>query len=168
MSDIAHTLSREAEAARTLLLNIKDVIGDDETASADAIEGQTNLKEACEAAAQRLVDIESLSTAIEEQAERLAARRSRLQRQSESIRAALAAALGMAEQTKIETAVATISLRSVPPKVIVTDEASIPPEYWKRGDPKLDRKSLLAALKEGEVPGATLSNGGQTIAIKEG
>jgi hypothetical protein len=46
----------------------------------------------------------------------------------------------------------------------------VPAGFWRRGDPKLDKKALLDALKalpKGEhIPGAELSNGGATIQIR--
>lgn len=166
---ITEKLDREAEAARSLLDNIRDVIGDDEDAAADAVEGQTGLKEAVISASERLAEIEAIVAAISLRRERLGARASRLSAQSEAIRTALSAALDYAGVKKMELPSATLSLKATPPKVIVTDEASIPTEFWKRGEPKLDRGALLKALKdEREIPGAALSNGGITIQIREG
>jgi len=165
--NITHNLSREAEAARALLLNIKDVIGDDEDAAADAIEGETSFKEACAAAVERLAELDAHDAAISAQIEKMRARRARLEGQADGIRAALSAAMAHAELKKLELPTATLSRRPVAPGVVVTDEAEIPSEFWKRGDPKLDRKALLAALKDGQtIAGAALSNGGETISVR--
>jgi hypothetical protein len=70
---------------------------------------------------------------------------------------------------KIETDVGTVSLSKVQPKVIVTDEAVIPVTFWKASDPTLDRMALAEALKAGtQIPGAEMSNGGQTVIIRRG
>jgi hypothetical protein len=55
--------------------------------------------------------------------------------------------------------------------VIVTDDFLVPPEFWERQDPKLDKAALLAALKRADamgenIPGACLSEPGTTIQIK--
>jgi len=168
MSDVAHDITREAEAARVLLSNIKDVVGDDDDAAADAIEGETSFKEACSTAVARLAELDAHDAALSSHIEKMRARRERLQAQAGIIRAALAAGLSQAGIKKLELATATLSRRVISPGVIVTDEASIPAEFWKRGDPKLDKKALLAALKDNkDIAGATLSNGGETIAILE-
>jgi hypothetical protein len=61
----------------------------------------------------------------------------------------------------------TMSLRAQPPKLLVTEESTIPEEFWRPQAPKLERKALLAALKAGAiVPGATLDNGGVTISVR--
>ena len=41
MSDLQRTLKDEAEAARVLLANLRDIIGDDEEAAATTVEGET-------------------------------------------------------------------------------------------------------------------------------
>lgn len=166
MSTVTHDLAREAEAARSLLLNIRDVIGDDEEMIADAIEGETHLIETIAAADLRLMEIEALVEAIEAQQSALAGRKSRLKTQAERIKAAIVIAMSTAELKKAELPTGTISRRAVAPSVVETDLAEIPPRFWVQGDPKLDKRALLAALKEGPVPGAALSNGGETISIK--
>jgi len=61
----------------------------------------------------------------------------------------------------------TASLRQVAPGLVVLDERAIPEPFWKPQPPKLDRSALIAALKSGEmVPGASLGNGGITIAVR--
>jgi hypothetical protein len=72
----------------------------------------------------------------------------------------------MAQIKKRETPAGTISLRTVPPSVIVQEEADIPTQFWKPQPPALDKKALLDFLKNGnKVPGATLSNGSVTTSI---
>ena len=61
----------------------------------------------------------------------------------------------------------TASLRPTPAPLIILDEALIPADYWKVQPAKLDRRGLAVALGEGRpVPGATLGNGGSTIAVR--
>jgi len=61
----------------------------------------------------------------------------------------------------------TLSLRSLPPRLVVTAEGSIPEEFWRPQPAKLERQVLLAALKEGEsIPGVVLDNGGVTISVR--
>jgi hypothetical protein len=61
----------------------------------------------------------------------------------------------------------TASLRPTPAPLIILDEALIPGDFWKPQPAKLDRRGLAVALGEGRrVPGATLGNGGSTIAVR--
>lgn len=166
MSDIRRTLKEESEAAKSLLLNLRDILADDEEAKADTIEGETNLLEAIQSAVARLGEIESMKDGIKVYADGLAKRKSRLEDQAEHIRAAILAAMSIAEIKKLELPIATISVAATPPKALPIMESEIPSQFWKRSDPKLDLRALLAALKEGPVPGAELSNGGESLKIK--
>jgi hypothetical protein len=160
-------LSIEAEAARALLANIRDVVKDDEDAAADAIEGETNLIEAITATVERLLLVESFEKAIDETIKKLQARKDRFANQGDLYRAALASAMGAAELKKVELACATLSRKPTPAKVVITEEADIPSAFWKPQPPRLDKKAVLDALKDKQaVPGATLSNGGETLAIR--
>jgi hypothetical protein len=166
MSDAGHQLYRETEAAKTLLAQIGDIIGDDEEAKADAVEGETNLLEAIDLAVQQLVDDMAAIKGLNDYIEKLTARKERMQVRVAHFRTAIAVALEQAGRKKIEHAAVTLSLRAVAPSVTVIDEAAIPSKFWKAADPKLDKKAVLTALKEKQdVPGACLSNGGQTLAL---
>jgi len=168
MSDEARALRIQGEAAKTLLANIRDVIGDDEEMALVAVEGETNLIEAINAAVDRISALQDHSKAIDYRIEALKLRQSRFDRQAELIKSALQVAMGQAELRKLELPQATLSIRAVPPKVELIDEAAIPASFWKPQDPKLDKVAILKALKDKEsVPGATLSNGGETLAIRE-
>lgn len=164
---ITAEVNREAEAARVLLLNVREVLANDEDAVEDAIEGETNFKEAAAKAITRLAEIDALADAITIQKNNLSARLARLEAQGDSIRAALVSAMGVLDLTKLEVAQATISRRPTPPKVVITDETAVPSQFWKRADPTLDKRALLAGLKDGlKVPGAELSNGGETLSVR--
>lgn len=167
MSDEARTLRIQGEAARSLLANIRDVIGDDEEMALVAVEGETGLIEAIAAGVDRISELNAHCEALEIQMKTLGERRSRFEDQALRIKTALHVAMGQAELRKLELPQATLSIRALPPKTEITDEALIPSKFWKSQDPKMDRKAVLDALKAKEhVPGATLSNGGETLAIK--
>lgn len=165
MSD--RSLQIETEAARSLLANMRDVIGDDEEALHDAIEGETNLIEAITNAVDRVFELEAHQEALAIQIKAMGERKSRFEAQGERIRTAICVAMGAADLRKLELPKATISRKPVAPRAVITNEAEIPSKFWKPVDPKLDRKAVLDALKAKEaVPGAELSNGSETIAIK--
>lgn len=167
MSDVVRELTREAEAARTLVTSMRDVLADDDALTADTVEGETNLIEAIKAADARIAEIDTFHDAIKTRMGDLKKRSDRLDAQSDRIRAAIALAMEMATLTKVELAEATISLKRTPPKVQIISEADIPSAFWKQPDPVLDKKAILEALKEKQaVSGAELSNGGATISIR--
>lgn len=167
MSYLSQQLLIQGEAVKTLLANIRDVIGDDDEMALTAVEGETGLIEAITQAVHRLHELDAHAEAIGIQMKSLGERKSRFEAQHGRIKAAVAVAMGQAELRKLELPFATLSIRAVPPKAEITDEPLIPAKFWKPQDPKLDRKALLDALKAKEdVPGAMLSNGGETLAIK--
>ena len=159
-------LREQTHAARALLQTFADVLADDEQAQADLVEGETDLDRALEHAVLRIAEIEAMLDGLKAMSDRIAARRSRIDAQAESLRAAVMVALEATGQRKLELPFATVSRRAVPPKAQIITEAEIPTTFWKRADPKVDMRALLAALKEGPVPGAELSNGSETISIK--
>jgi hypothetical protein len=159
----------EAEAARLLLANLKDVLAGDEDATLSTIEGETGLFEAIDEATARVLEIGAMQDAIGARMDSLKARMARLDAQSERIRTCIAVAMETAELKKLERPEATLSLGKKAATAVITNEADIPAEFWKPSDPKLDKKALLAALKDKrEIPGATLSNGGTTLSIRKG
>ena len=167
MSDIAHTLSREAEAAAALVASMKDVLAGDDDLTADSIEGETGLVEAIVSADERLAEIDTHHEAIKTQIGNLKKRADRFDAQSDRIRAAITMAMEMATMRKVELPIATVSVRAVAPKVVIASEADVPSAFWKQPDPVLDKKAIMEALKsKTPVPGAELSNGGSTIAVR--
>ena len=60
---------------------------------------------------------------------------------------------------KIEQPDFTASTRAGSPALIIVAEDTIPNTYWIPQLPKLDRQTILGALKRGvEIPGAQLNN----------
>jgi hypothetical protein len=192
--DNSRQLQRETEAARVLREQLKDLAGDDEETVRDTIEGATSLHELIEAVVEDIATYEAKIEAIDAMCAKWKARKERYAARVESHRAVILNAMGMGEIRKLEFAIATVSRQNVAPKLMVIDEAAIPSEFWKRGDPKLDKKALTTALKDmaavaeelalakknglakeileeterklKPIPGVTLSNGSETVAIR--
>lgn len=160
-------LKEEATAAAALLANIRDVVGDDEELALTTIEGETNLVELVRRAIQRVQDLEDHGEAIGERQKTLKERKERLDNQAERIRLSVLAALEQVELARLELPEATLTVKDVAPKTIVTVEADVPAKYWKPQPPKLDMKAISEAIKAGEnVAGATLSNKSRTLQIR--
>ena len=168
--NLTRKLQIQGESARCLLANLRDLIDDaDDDMQMTAIEGETNLLEVIGEAVDRLAALEGMIDAIGTQQDKVLTRKARLANQALGIKAAINVAMSQAELRKLELPQATLSIRAVPPKLETPDESLIPAKFWKTKDPVLDRKAVLDALKAKEdVPGAVLSNGGETIAIKWG
>jgi hypothetical protein len=125
------------------------------------------LHEAIEAAVQMLADDMAAIKGLNDYIEKFTVRKERIKQRIEHMRTALAVALEQAGKKRFDHPAVTLSLRAVPASVVLTNEADIPSAFWKTGEPKLDRRAVLATLKEKKpVPGATLSNGGTSLALK--
>ncbi len=162
-------LQREMEAAKIIRAQLEQLGADDEDLARDMIEGETDLVEIVGAIAAHEGEDKSLLEGIKHFKDELDARAKRIGARIESRRALLGSALEIAGRQSIETPTGTVSLIKVAPKAIVTDESEIPTRFWKAAAPSLDKKALNDALKSGEeIPGATLSNGGISVAIKRG
>lgn len=163
-------LKDQIEAARMLLATYEDILGDDADLRRDTVEGETDLHEAIRRGVGRIAEIDALQAGIKAHLAALKARASRLEHQEKYLRTAILVAMEIGGLKRLETPLGTVTRRAVAPAVVVTNEADIPAEFWKRADPTLDKQALLAALKalaEGQhIPGAELSNGGETIMIR--
>jgi hypothetical protein len=105
----------------------------------------------------------ALAAALRSRLAEMQERLSRIEGRAEKKRTLVASVMERADLRKLTDPEFTASLRATPPPLIVTVESDIPSTYWKPQAPKLDRGSLLAALKAGQcVPGAALGNGGVT------
>lgn len=161
-----HGLNRQAVAAAELLTALGDDAQDDDLAH-DMIEGETDFFEAVERVLSEIDECEILTAGIKDMQKRLSDRLARVSNRADRLRGLIDQAFQMAEIKSHKFASATISTKAVPRKLIVTDESQIPARFYEPQPPKLDRKALLDAIKEGEaVPGADMSNGGTTIQIR--
>jgi hypothetical protein len=84
-----------------------------------------------------------------------------IHRAREELAAALLGVMAETGLTSVRIPWGTWYLRDAPPRVIVTDESALPPEFLAQPPPRPDLAALRAALRAGrDVPGAILGNGG--------
>lgn len=151
-------------AMKTRLMEAFDDI-DDQTL-ADTLEGCTDFREVIAAMAEQAERDALMADLLKQRIKDLTARKSRYQAREETVRREIQRGMEETGERKIELPECTLSLRSVPPSVIITDESLLPDDFCTIVR-KPDRKSIKAALEDGEVPGAMLSNGGVTLAVKK-
>jgi hypothetical protein len=109
----------------------------------------------------------ALATALRARIADMQERLGRIEARADKKRCLVALVMERADLRKLTEPDFTASLRQVAPGLVVIDERVIPEPFWRPQSPKLDRKGLLAALNAGQaVPGATLGNGGTTIAVR--
>lgn len=167
MTDMSHRLIQETKAAEVLRDQIKAMAGDDDQTIADMIEGETSIHELLEKVVEQIVNDEAMADSIGAVCKKLKERQDRIEKRISWFRTAAASAMEAAGIKKKESPFGTISLKDVPPSAVITDESKIPARYWKPQDPKIDKKAIVEALKaKAEIPGAELSNGGQTVQIR--
>ena len=74
--------------------------------------------------------------------------------------------MSAAGERKYAGSAGTVGFRAIPASVIITDESKIPKAYKvEKVTISVDKKALKEALGKGDVSGASLSNGGETIAF---
>ena len=169
MTSPSHRIAVEAATARALLLSVAETVADDDQAQQDVIEGETSLIEAITVAVRRIADVDAHAAALDTMIKDMKDRKHRFENAAETLRNSIRSAMETTSQAKFELPMATISLRKVPPKVDIVDPMAIPDIYLKQPPPVVDKVAIKLALTGGvDVPGARMSNGSQTLAIKFG
>lgn len=159
---------KEAQAVAALRASLGTLLDEaDADLLTDTIEGETSLFEALDRLLLTISESDGLAAGARAAAAEIAHRADRFTKRAERARAMVEQAMMIAEVEKLERPGATLSLVRRAAKAEITEESEIPAEFWKAGDPKLDRKALLAALKEGRaVAGAALSNQAPSLTIR--
>lgn len=163
IDELRDNLTKQAVAAANL---IRDIASDDAQLSHDMVEGETTFFEAVEAALAEIDECDVMAEGLKAHIKKLQDRLSRIEGRSDRLRGLIDQAFQMADVQTHKFTTATISTKRIPPKLIVNDEASIPSQFWEPQPPKLDKKALADAVKNGGVQGASMSNGGVTIQIR--
>ena len=170
MSDGAAKINAEIEAAKTLKLALGEYAEDGDLLQ-DMIEGETSLFEMIDLVVDRIGQEQELIDGIQKRQDELAARKERIRYRQAGLKAMIEQAMQIMDAKKLERPEATLSLSKRAPKLVIYDEAEVPGQFFKRQDPKIDRKSLADALKAIEdprdaIPGARLEPSPQTLTIR--
>jgi len=145
---------------------LRDALTEDEQLYLDTLEGETNLYELVRQLIERIEDDEGLQAALTEQIEARQVRKQRAAQRVKHNREAIMALLQCANLDKLALPEATLSVRDVAPKAIVTDEAAVPLGF-KKATWKPDMAAIKAGLESGAaIPGVSLDNGGTTLTIR--
>jgi hypothetical protein len=158
---------KEAKAVAALRDSLAAELACDDELMLDTIEGETGLFEAIDRLLFDIANANAMVIGTGKVVDELTARSERYKRRAETARALIEQAMMIAEVDKLERPAGTLSLVRRAAKVEITEEADLPAEFWKAGEPKLDKKALAAALKDGRaVPGAALSNQAPSLTIR--
>lgn len=159
-------LERETEAAKALLEALRPELAEgDEALRLDSLEGETHFFEAIDQVLVEIDQTESYANGLRQREGVYKARRERFEARLERLRAGLEQALEIAELKTLRRPAATLTLTEQRPRLVIEDESAIPPGFFERGKPVLDKKRLRAALQDEEIAGARLSQGGVTLTL---
>lgn len=152
-------------AEKERLLEIHPWLANDEEALLDTLEGITDLREAISAIIRSAKIDEALSIGICEHITALETRKFNHDQRAKAKRAIALRFMTENDIRSIRGPDHTVSIRPVPPSVIITNEHIIPERFQKVT--KTPNKTAIkqALLKDEEVPGAEMSNGSETITI---
>jgi Gp157 protein len=131
----------------------------DEQTLADTLEGLTDLHEILAAVARAAVTDEAMASGLGGRIEVMQKRLDRLQYRAGKRREIVRDVMIECQIKNVTAPDLSLSLRPGTPSLVVTDEGSIPAEFWEPQRPRLNRQGLLALLKVGDgVSGVQLSN----------
>jgi len=130
------------------------------------LESETELPEFLARVVARMQDTDAKITGIGDLIASLKARCDRFEQRSDAMRALAFKVLMQAGVKKLELAAATLSIRAGQPRVIITDEAALPPDCVRvRTEP--NKTAIKDRLGRGEpVPGAEMSNAEPMLAVR--
>jgi hypothetical protein len=113
------------------------------------------------------MEYEIYSSGVAQKIDDLKDRKQRIDKSAETLRGVIFLAMEKAGLQKVSHPCATISIKNTARQTIISDEMVIPASYWKKQDPILDKSKIKEDLKDGvEIPGCSLSNGGQSLNIR--
>lgn len=113
------------------------------------------------------LDDKAMGAALDQRVADMRQRRERFARAEQTKRAVIQAVLEAVGLKSVKEPEFTLSLSAGQAKVIITDEAAIPMDLWKVVTTSTPDKALIkAALAVGEVPGASMSNGGSVLTVR--
>lgn len=142
-------------------LNLQGLL-EDETVGTDVINKALNevggeIEDKAENIAILIKNLESDAEGFKREEERLATKRNAVENRIKGLKTYLDTTMRAVDKLKFKTKLFSFNIQNNPPSVDITDEKLIPQEFFIDQAPKLDKKSLLAALKDGkEIEGATI------------
>ncbi|HWT82502.1 MAG TPA: siphovirus Gp157 family protein [Candidatus Methylomirabilis sp.] len=139
----------------------------DEQTLADTVEGLTDLHEILQAVIRAALADEALASGLKGRIGEMEDRLGRLQDRASKRRQIAKEVMTELDLKKLQAPDFTASIRSGFPSLVVINENEIPSVYWEPRDPKLNRTSLIADLKQGsEVSGVSLSNPEPVLSVR--
>lgn len=131
-----------------------------------ALASETSLDEALEALIDSIGRDKELVTGAGARIKEIQERKSRVEMRIEAARALIQKLMTLAGVTRREMPEATVTLRTVPPKLVVTDPDALPDIACKTiRKPDMEKIKELWA-REPLIAGVTMDNGGKSLTIR--
>lgn len=111
---------------------------------------EESIQDKAENMAKLIKCLDADAKAIKEEEQRLADRRRAIENRMNGIKEYLQEQMEIAGIDKVKRPTLTVSIQNNPPSVTVLDESLIPSTYMVPQPPKIDKKGILSALKNGE------------------
>lgn len=130
----------------------------DQKLISDTLEGiEFEFEEKADGYAKVVKMLEGDVEAIEKEIKRLTEKKNTIKNNISGIKKNLENAMLVTGKTKFKTLLFGYNIQKNPVSVSIDDENQIPKDFWIEQEPKLDKKSLAAYLKENEVSWAHLT-----------
>jgi len=139
----------------------------DEATLADTLEGASDIHEVLAAVVRSALFDEALAGGLKSHIQTLQERLGRITERAAERRRIARDAMIEVEIRKITAPDFTLSLRGGSPSLVVIDELDVPNCYWEVLEPRLNRASALADLRNGAaIPGLQLSNPEPVLSVR--
>lgn len=130
----------------------------DQKLISDTLEGvEFEFEEKADGYAKVVKMLEGDVEAIDKEINRLTEKKNTIKNNISGIKKNLENAMLVTGKTKFKTLLFGYNIQKNPASVSIDDETLIPKDFWVEQEPKLDKKSLAAFLKENEVSWAHLT-----------
>lgn len=130
----------------------------DQKLISDTLEGvEFEFEEKADGYAKVVKMLEGDIEAIDKEIKRLTEKKNTIKNNISGIKKNLENAMLVTGKTKFKTLLFGYNIQKNPASVSIDDETLIPKDFWVEQEPKLDKKSLAAFLKENEVSWAHLT-----------
>jgi hypothetical protein len=164
MNRVAFVAVQHNELRRRIQAEDPDL---DEQTLADTVEGLTDLHEIIAAIIRSALHDEALAEGLKFRLDEMQTRQARLKDRASKRRQIARDVMVETQIKKIIAPEFTVSLRPGSPALVVVDESAIPDAFWEPRQPRLNRQTLLAELRQGvAVAGAELSNPEPVLSVR--
>jgi sugar-specific transcriptional regulator TrmB len=157
-----HNLLRQS--IENLKIAYPELVEDNET-WLSALESETDFNEVLTSVVRKIEDTKALAIGTKDRLEELKTRIDRFDVRVFRLRELALKLMQSADLAKLELPEATLSIRSVAPSVIITDETALP-DIACKFERKPDKTKIKELLASGWVAGATMSNGSKSLTIR--